>query len=239
MYLACRSDGKSHACGPTTAGGNSISESNIGRATTNASHHSPPCQRFLIPYRCFNLGLRCIQRRRFSRIQSDEGLRGGVTIFALDRHRRTSARLTWLVVLFYWRYLLDVPLLAVSSRHDTSKEDKSMCFQIGALSYTYVEGFLPPPPRYALFSSVPPLLNSSSAHAFSERKSELSFTMSDVNELLIQPLQRFSKDSMHLIKKCTKPDRKGAGHALSVLFLLVPGCPLWGAGRLCRFRRRP
>lgn len=34
-------------------------------------------------------------------------------------------------------------------------------------------------------------------------------TMSDVNELLIQPLQKFSKDSMHLIKKCTKPDRKG------------------------------
>ncbi|CAM9380358.1 unnamed protein product [Pylaiella littoralis] len=32
--------------------------------------------------------------------------------------------------------------------------------------------------------------------------------MSDVNELLIQPLQKFSKDSMHLIKKCTKPDRK-------------------------------
>lgn len=33
--------------------------------------------------------------------------------------------------------------------------------------------------------------------------------MSDVNELLIVPLQKFSKDSMHLIKKCTKPDRKG------------------------------
>lgn len=33
--------------------------------------------------------------------------------------------------------------------------------------------------------------------------------MSDVNELLITPLQKFSKDSMHLIKRCTKPDRKG------------------------------
>lgn len=33
--------------------------------------------------------------------------------------------------------------------------------------------------------------------------------MSDVNELLIAPLQKFAKDSMHLIKKCTKPDRKG------------------------------
>ncbi|CAM9289132.1 unnamed protein product [Sphacelaria rigidula] len=32
--------------------------------------------------------------------------------------------------------------------------------------------------------------------------------MSDVNELLITPLQKFSKDSMHLIKRCTKPDRK-------------------------------
>lgn len=40
--------------------------------------------------------------------------------------------------------------------------------------------------------------------------------MSDVNELLIQPLQKFSKDSMHLIKKCTKPDRKG--ESLAVLF---------------------
>lgn len=38
--------------------------------------------------------------------------------------------------------------------------------------------------------------------------------MSDVNELLIQPLQKFSKDSMHLIKKCTKPDRKGKSQML-------------------------
>ncbi|CAM9327054.1 unnamed protein product [Phaeothamnion confervicola] len=33
--------------------------------------------------------------------------------------------------------------------------------------------------------------------------------MSDVNELLIKPLQEFARDSMHLVKKCTKPDRKG------------------------------
>lgn len=26
---------------------------------------------------------------------------------------------------------------------------------------------------------------------------------------LIQPLKQFAKDSVHLIKKCTKPDRKG------------------------------
>lgn len=52
--------------------------------------------------------------------------------------------------------------------------------------------------------------------------------MSDVNELLIQPLQKFSKDSMHLIKKCTKPDRKGK----SVSSLLELLNDLWGAARL-------
>eukprot|EP00953_Heterococcus_sp_UTEX-ZZ885_P026189 14165-Heterococcus_DN1.PRE.4 len=33
--------------------------------------------------------------------------------------------------------------------------------------------------------------------------------MSDVNELLIIPLRQFAKDSIHLVKKCTKPDKKG------------------------------
>lgn len=28
------------------------------------------------------------------------------------------------------------------------------------------------------------------------------------NEVLIEPLRQFTKDSMHLVKKCTKPDRK-------------------------------
>jgi len=28
------------------------------------------------------------------------------------------------------------------------------------------------------------------------------------NEALIQPLRQFAKDSLHLVKKCTKPDRK-------------------------------
>tara|TARA_B110001450_G_scaffold178437_1_gene166705 strand:+ start:321 stop:539 length:219 start_codon:yes stop_codon:yes gene_type:complete len=28
------------------------------------------------------------------------------------------------------------------------------------------------------------------------------------NELLIEPLRQFAKDSVHLVKKCTKPDRK-------------------------------
>lgn len=28
------------------------------------------------------------------------------------------------------------------------------------------------------------------------------------NEVAIEPLKQFAKDSMHLVKKCTKPDRK-------------------------------
>lgn len=32
--------------------------------------------------------------------------------------------------------------------------------------------------------------------------------MSDVNAVIVQPLKDFVKDSMHLVKKCTKPDRK-------------------------------
>lgn len=31
----------------------------------------------------------------------------------------------------------------------------------------------------------------------------------EVNRDLIEPLKRFAKDSVHLVKKCTKPDRKG------------------------------
>jgi protein transport protein SEC61 subunit gamma-like protein len=34
--------------------------------------------------------------------------------------------------------------------------------------------------------------------------------MSDVNTLVFQPLQQFFKNSVHLVKKCNKPDRKGA-----------------------------
>jgi len=32
--------------------------------------------------------------------------------------------------------------------------------------------------------------------------------MSDVNAVVIQPLKDFVRDSVHLVKKCTKPDRK-------------------------------
>jgi protein transport protein SEC61 subunit gamma-like protein len=33
--------------------------------------------------------------------------------------------------------------------------------------------------------------------------------MSDINTMVIQPLKEFAKSSVHLVKKCTKPDRKG------------------------------
>lgn len=36
-----------------------------------------------------------------------------------------------------------------------------------------------------------------------------ALTMSDVNAHIIEPLKKFAKESMHLVKKCTKPDRKG------------------------------
>lgn len=41
--------------------------------------------------------------------------------------------------------------------------------------------------------------------------------MSDVNTLVFQPLQQFFKNSVHLVKKCTKPDRKGASRNLSLV----------------------
>lgn len=59
--------------------------------------------------------------------------------------------------------------------------------------------------------------------------------MSDVNELLIVPLQKFSKDSMHLIKKCTKPDRKGKSFFYTEVFMSLFGT---GGGEL-QTRRCP
>ncbi|KAJ1462740.1 hypothetical protein M885DRAFT_505791 [Pelagophyceae sp. CCMP2097] len=32
--------------------------------------------------------------------------------------------------------------------------------------------------------------------------------MSDVNAMIVLPMKQFIKDSVHLVKKCTKPDRK-------------------------------
>ncbi|TYZ67301.1 hypothetical protein PybrP1_012776 [[Pythium] brassicae (nom. inval.)] len=48
--------------------------------------------------------------------------------------------------------------------------------------------------------------------------------MSDVNTLVFQPLQQFVKNSIHLVKKCTKPDRKEftrIAAATSVGFLMM------------------
>lgn len=33
--------------------------------------------------------------------------------------------------------------------------------------------------------------------------------MTDVNEMIVEPLVKFIKDSSYLVKKCTKPDHKG------------------------------
>ena len=42
------------------------------------------------------------------------------------------------------------------------------------------------------------------------------FTSQDpITVNVIQPLYKFSKDSVALVRKCTKPDRKGAFHFLS------------------------
>lgn len=43
-------------------------------------------------------------------------------------------------------------------------------------------------------------------------------------EALIDPLQQFAKDSMHLVQKCTKPDRKeflAIAKATGVGFLIM------------------
>lgn len=58
--------------------------------------------------------------------------------------------------------------------------------------------------------------------------------MSDVNAHLIQPLKKFAKDSIHLVKKCTKPDRKGQWDGFST------SRAHWGvvAGPLCQTTSR-
>ena len=50
--------------------------------------------------------------------------------------------------------------------------------------------------------------------------------MSDVNAVIVQPLKQFVKDSVHLVKKCTKPDRKeftSVAYAVGVGFLIMGG----------------
>ena len=47
--------------------------------------------------------------------------------------------------------------------------------------------------------------------------------MSDVNALVVEPLTKFFKDSAYLIKKCTKPDRKGMEvWCVDVMILYLP-----------------
>ena len=44
------------------------------------------------------------------------------------------------------------------------------------------------------------------------------------NEVFIEPLRQFAKDSVHLVKKCTKPDRKeftAIAKATGVGFLIM------------------
>ncbi|KAL7426586.1 hypothetical protein ACHAXH_000821 [Discostella pseudostelligera] len=44
------------------------------------------------------------------------------------------------------------------------------------------------------------------------------------NEVLIEPLRQFVKDSIHLVKKCTKPDRKeftAIARATGIGFLIM------------------
>ncbi|GMI32842.1 hypothetical protein TrCOL_g11455 [Triparma columacea] len=48
--------------------------------------------------------------------------------------------------------------------------------------------------------------------------------MSDIQEFAIKPLQQFMKESIHLVKKCTKPDRKeftAIARATGVGFLIM------------------
>eukprot|EP00529_Nitzschia_sp_RCC80_P037840 CAMPEP_0113487420 /NCGR_PEP_ID=MMETSP0014_2-20120614/25500_1 /TAXON_ID=2857 /ORGANISM="Nitzschia sp." /LENGTH=72 /DNA_ID=CAMNT_0000381117 /DNA_START=335 /DNA_END=553 /DNA_ORIENTATION=- /assembly_acc=CAM_ASM_000159 len=46
------------------------------------------------------------------------------------------------------------------------------------------------------------------------------------NEVLIEPLKQFAKDSVHLVKKCTKPDRKefqAIAYATLIGFFIMGG----------------
>jgi len=48
--------------------------------------------------------------------------------------------------------------------------------------------------------------------------------MSDINDLVLEPLKQFAKNSIHLVKKCTKPDRKELARiagATSIGFLIM------------------
>lgn len=45
--------------------------------------------------------------------------------------------------------------------------------------------------------------------------------MSDVNSLVVEPLTKFVQDSAHLVKKCSKPDRRGKLKPIPLLALVI------------------
>jgi protein transport protein SEC61 subunit gamma-like protein len=57
-----------------------------------------------------------------------------------------------------------------------------------------------------------------------DKVKNMSESKEGFKEVLIEPLQQFAKDSMHLVKKCTKPDRKeftAIARATGVGFLIM------------------
>lgn len=76
-----------------------------------------------------------------------------------------------------------------------------------------------PPPPLVIFCS--PYSNSVT---LSKKSDNIMGQQEGIQELLIQPLQQFAKDSIHLVKKCTKPDRKefmAIAKATGVGFLIM------------------
>ncbi len=39
-----------------------------------------------------------------------------------------------------------------------------------------------------------------------------------IQGLVVEPLTKFAKDSIHLVKKCTKPDHKGKSIILNIYY---------------------
>lgn len=57
-----------------------------------------------------------------------------------------------------------------------------------------------------------------------DRNNMSSESKEGFKEVLIEPLQEFARDSMHLVKKCTKPDRKeftAIARATGIGFLIM------------------
>ena len=49
-----------------------------------------------------------------------------------------------------------------------------------------------------------------------------SSRMADVQAMIITPMTKFAKDSIHLVRMCTKPDAKGASRAGAAAWLRGP-----------------